>query len=321
MTTPACFIEPSELKRLSVLQPWRTGLALALDWAMMFGAAAFSIWADHWLAYIAAIFVIAGRQHAIAVLMHDFAHYRFISNKKVSDWIADLCIAWPLFGTYEGYRRNHLGHHRYLNTDKDPDWALKLGSKEFTFPQEIRFAALNLLGYLVGVSSIRDMRGILKRLNADNPETPTYKRLRLSYYLALAAVLTLTGGWFYYVAYWLVPYFTLFFMFMYIRSVADHFGETMDYSDEVGGTRTILATPIETFFLAPHNINYHAEHHSYASVPYYRLPELHAALMKNPEFASRIHITHGFIGLWRETVGTRRRAEKKMNLEHVPAAE
>jgi len=191
VATSASYIEPAELKRLSVLQSWRTGLALFLDWAAIFTAIAFGIWADHWLAYIVTVFVVAGRQHAIAVLMHDFSHYRFIDNKKVSDWVADLAIAWPLLSTYEGYRRNHIGHHRYLNTDKDPDWALKLGSMEFTFPQEVRFAVLNLLGYLVCISSLRDMRGILKRLNADNPHGRGYKALRAGYYAAIATALTL----------------------------------------------------------------------------------------------------------------------------------
>ena len=279
---------------------------------MIFGAIAFGIWANNWPAYFVSIAIVAARQHAIAVIMHDFAHYRFITNKKASDWIADLTIAWPLFATYDGYRRNHLGHHRYLNTDKDPDWTAKLGKIEFTFPQELRFAIFNLIGYLVCISSVRDLLNIHSRISKDDLSTRNYKIARLSFYLVVAAIFTITETWTYFGAYFVVPYMTLFIMFNYIRSVADHFGETMDHSHELGGARTILASPLETFFLAPHNINYHCEHHCYPSVPYYNLPELHAVLMSNEGYARNAHVTHGFArGLWGEIVVAGARAAKR----------
>lgn len=205
MAASNSYISPKELKRLSVLQPWRTALAIAIDWAVIVLAIAICEITDSWFAYLPAILVIAGRQHALAVLLHDFAHFRFVSNKAVSEWTADLFIAWPLLATLEGYRRNHLGHHRYLNTDRDPDWAIKLGSREFTFPQEMRFAVLNLAGYLVGVSTFRDFKKAYARMRADERMTPRYTALRLSFYVVVAAVLTLTGAWTGFLLYWAVP--------------------------------------------------------------------------------------------------------------------
>ena len=298
------YISPRELKRLSELQSWRTALAIALDWAIIVAAIAISEWSGSWWLYLPAILVIAGRQHALAVLLHDFGHYRFVASKFVSDWTADLFIAWPLLATLEGYRRNHLGHHRYLNTDQDPDWKIKWGSREFTFPQEMRFAVLNLAGYLVGVSTVRDFKKALIRMRADERSTPGYVVLRVSFYVVAATVLTLTGAWTGFLLYWVVPYATFFFMFMYIRSVADHFGATMDYSHDLTSTRTVMPFFWEYWFFSPHNINFHIEHHLYASVPYYRLPELSRILMANPEYAAKAHVTHGFVtGLWNEIVG------------------
>ena len=40
-------------------------------------------------------------------------------------------------------------------------------------------------------------------------------------------------------------------------------------------TRTTHVRPWERLFLAPYNLNYHLEHHFLASVPCYRLKELH----------------------------------------------
>jgi fatty acid desaturase len=37
-------------------------------------------------------------------------------------------------------------------------------------------------------------------------------------------------------------------------------------------------------FILPRNVGYHIEHHWYPSVPWYRLPELHQALMEREGF-------------------------------------
>lgn len=297
------YIPARELKSLSVLQPWRTGMAVALDWAVIVLAIAASELSGSWWLYLPAVLVIAGRQHGLAALLHDFAHYRFLPNKKVSDWVGDLFLAWPLLATLEGYRRNHLGHHRYLNTDQDPDWVVKVASREFTFPQEMRFAVLNLLGYLVGVSTVRDFRKALARIKADEKSTPGYVAARIGFYVVAATLLTVTGSWTGFLLYWVVPYATFFFMFMYIRSVAEHFGPTMDYSHDLTATRTTIPYFWERWFFAPHHMNFHIEHHLYPSVPQYRLPELSKALMANPEYAARAHVTRGFTtGLWRELI-------------------
>lgn len=306
------YIPARDLKGLSVLQPWRTAFAMAADWAVIVLAIVASEMSGSWWLYLPAVLIIAGRQHALAALLHDFAHYRFVSNKKASDWVADLFLAWPLLATLEGYRRNHLGHHRYLNTDKDPDWVVKVGSREFTFPQEMRFAVLNLLGYLVGVSTVRDFRKALARIKADEKSTPGYVALRIGFYVAVITVLTLTGSWTGFLLYWVVPYATFFFMFMYIRSVAEHFGSTMDYSHDLTATRTVIPFFWERWFFAPHHMNYHIEHHLYPSVPHYRLPELSQALMSNPDYAATAHVTQGYVtGLWEELVGRKARKQAK----------
>jgi len=36
--------------------------------------------------------------------------------------------------------------------------------------------------------------------------------------------------------------------------------------------------PLQTFFFAPHQVNYHMEHHQYPSVPFFNLPKVHRLL-------------------------------------------
>ena len=297
---PARYIEPGIVKQLSSLEPWRTALAVGLDWVVIAGAIALSQWARNPLAYLVAVIVIGGRQHAFAALMHEFAHYRFIENKGLSDWICDLFVSWPILASVDAYRRNHLAHHRYTNTEQDPDWVVKLGTRKFTFPQEWQYAVLNLLGYLAFIGSAFDMIQAIQRLRAHDQSTRAYKLTRLAYYLAFAIVFTLTGAWVPFLLYWVVPFMTVFFFTLYVRSVAEHFA-AMNYAEELQSTRTVLPYLWENLVFSPHGVNYHLEHHLYPSVPFYNLPQLHSALMASSDYAAQAHITRGYTtGLVRE---------------------
>jgi fatty acid desaturase len=175
------------VKQLSGLNALRTGLTVAFDWAVIAAAIVFAEWQGSWWALIAAWIVIGGRMHGLGVMIHDFAHYRFVKNKAVSDWVGDLFLAWPLLTFIGGYRQNHLAHHRYTNTEKDPDWTFKLGKLEFTFPQSWQYAVMNLLGYLVGVSSYRDLKGLMSRLSDDKDRPKGYQLKRFGYYIFFAS--------------------------------------------------------------------------------------------------------------------------------------
>lgn len=299
----ASYLDAATLKRLSVLQTWRTTAAIVFDWAVIAAAILISQWAQHPLVYLLAVVVIGGRMHAFAVLVHDFAHYRFTNgNKERSDWIGDLFLAWPVLTTIGSYRTNHLAHHRYTNTDRDPDWTFKLGKTKFTFPKAWQEGVMDLVSYLVVIGSIVDIMGILHRLKIAEKPPLSYRLARLSYYLAFALLFTAMGIWTEVLLYWFVPFLTTFFLFMHVRSVAEHFG-SMDYTSELGGTRTVLPHAWERAFFAPHNVNHHTEHHLYPSVPHYNLPQLHEALMAHPAYAAEAHNTVGYTtGLVRETL-------------------
>lgn len=293
-------IDKSVLKKLSELQTRKTVIAILFDWALIVGAAMTSEWARNPWVYLLAIAIIGGRMHAFGALIHEFAHYRVIRNKTLSDYIGNIVVGWPIFFTIGGYRLNHLAHHRYLNTDQDPDWTAKVGTRKFTFPQEKRTMVRSLLEYLVVVGTIADLSVIVPRLSKKGTATRAEKYARLGFYAALATVLTVFGAWMLFLKYWIVPFLTFFFLFLYVRSVAEHFG-SLEYEDEITGTRTVIPHHWEKLFFSPHNVGYHLEHHLYPNVPYYNLPALHDELMKDDEFRARGRITKGYTtGLMRE---------------------
>ena len=298
--TRSNFSDPKLVKSLSILQPWRSAVALAFDWLVIAAAIAASRHLPGVWIYLVAVAVIAGRMHALGVLMHEAAHHRIARNRRLNDWVGDALIAWPILSTVQSYRQNHLAHHQHTNTEADPDWAARLGDGAFMFPLQAWRLVLQLGGYLVAINTVRELRQILPRLNRNNTTSRPYRAVRCGFYLALFVLFTVTETWRLVFLYWLVPFFTLLFMFLYVRGVAEHFGG-LNYEGEMGGTRTVLPHLWERMFFAPHHINFHIEHHLYPSVSFYNLPKLHAALMKDGSFRSQAHVTHGYsTGLLRE---------------------
>ncbi len=256
--------------------------------------------------YVFAVLVIGARMHALAILMHDATHFRFLKKKKLNDLVTNFVSMYHLFSSIEQYRQNHLRHHQHLNTEDDPDWFVKLGRSAFTFPKTKIEFLLRVLSYLTLVQGILDALWFLKRFAGPAKEEKTSfkdKLPRLGYYAVLVTVLTVFGGWKLYLMYWIVPYLSTFFMYQYIRSVSEHFGE-LEYDHLLTSTRTFKFNLIERFFLAPHNVGYHLEHHLYPGVPYYNLPKLHALLMQTDTYNSKAHVTVGFwSGLMNELGG------------------
>ncbi len=293
------YISRDELKRLSILQPTKTAFALGFDWLVIIAAIAVSVWANNWVVYFLSIAVIAGRQHALAVLNHDFAHHRFLKNKVLSEWIGDIFLAWPILITVDSYRKTHMEHHFHTNTEDDPDYAPRLDMKTYKFPMNIWFLITSLVGYLLVITSLYDVKSLhLKKIA--NSQTRSYVFARLGFYALIGLVIGFTGVWREFLLYWVVPYFTLFFAFNYVRGVAEHFS-AMDYSTLEGGTRTVVPHLWEKAFFGPHNVDFHSEHHLYPGVPFYNLPALHDLLMQNPDYVRKAHVTRGYsTGLVRE---------------------
>ena len=69
--------------------------------------------------------------------------------------------------------------------------------------------------------------------------------------------------------------------------------------DPRDNTRTLYITPLERFFIAPHQVNYHLEHHLVASVPIYRLRALHELLLAKG-FYDNVKFQKGYLNLLRD---------------------
>jgi fatty acid desaturase len=293
-------VDSQKIKELNKTKPYKHGLAIAFNWLVIISCIYLCDLFFNPLTYIIAIIIIGARMHALAILMHDATHFRFLRNRKLNDLITNVTSMYPLFTSIEKYRANHLPHHKYLNTDDDPDWSAKLSKKEFKFPKSKKEFIITILLYFTIYQGVKDVVWILKRIKTN--ETNQSKKAKkveskipsLAFIVLLFGVITLFGLWKYYLLFWLAPFLSTLLMFQYIRSVSEHFGD-LEYDHLLSGTRTVKVNFLEAFIFAPHNVSYHIEHHMYSTVPFYNLLKLHDLLMQDDEFRQKAHITHGYL--------------------------
>ena len=93
--------------------------------------------------------------------------------------------------------------------------------------------------------------------------------------------------------YWAVPLFTTFPLYMMIRQWVQHGNADRG---RYTNTRVFLANPFLRYAIFPWGMDYHLPHHMMASVPHYRLKELHALLLNDPKYAEGAVEVEGVFG-------------------------
>lgn len=292
MTQP---LSARTLRALSRIDPARSGSAIIFDWCAIVA----SVWycTNHWhpLLYLVTVMWVGARQQGLAVLMHEGAHHLLFRHRRWNDLVAEVLLGWPIGVSMQSYRSMHFRHHRYTNTDQDPDWVRNR-------PDALRAVrswgeALQILAGFRG-----EQRQLLKmvmsfRRDHTTGGGPGWVVARLSCYGLVLGAITSFRFWAAFVLYWVVPLTTWFLVIMRLRGIAEHFAVE---KEAVGVSRTTHLSLWERLFVAPHNVNYHIEHHLYPSVPFYRLPELHALLMNEHIYRAKAHVTHTYGGVLRE---------------------
>jgi fatty acid desaturase len=273
------FVTPEELRSLSEIPRLRIAAQAAWTWALILGSMAAWALTGSVIALAAGFLVVSACQHALFLLTHDGAHYSIARRKWWNDLISDALFAAPIFYTTERYREGHLPHHTHLG-----DHARDLERRTWVLVRGSHLARL-LVRALTGWSAARAIIGL----------TPEKVGARQAPGRWIAGVLLTNGGllaycWalgapFTYVWLWLAPLFTLTYLLLIVRAVAEHQPESyarravpdegVDLTPVL--TRTFAAGPIERFFFAPVGAHHH-EHHLFPGVPFAQLPRLHATL-------------------------------------------
>jgi fatty acid desaturase len=111
------------------------------------------------------------------------------------------------------------------------------------------------------------------------------------YALAWLTLFTDRPVWLYYALLWVVPILTSFSFFMILRQCVQHGNGGRGW---LTNTRVFVVQRFISFSVFPLGQDYHLPHHLYATVPHYRLPQLHTALLEYREYRENAVEVHGY---------------------------
>jgi fatty acid desaturase len=276
-------LTPEEVRRLSRVSPWVSSAAIAFDWAFIAALFAVAIRFPHWWVYLACMALMARVQLALAVLMHDAAHSRLFEDRDWNDRVGQLLCAGPVLLPLDTYRDSHLKHHQDPLVPGDPDVILTGG-----YPVPRRKLVERLVQDMSGLSYLKFLKFFFylsKRRRRRLRHAPQQSRLDMRFVqfsliapnLVIFLGAALAGHPLLYVLLWAVPYMTFLQAYLRIRGLAEHAGYQPG-PDQAKNSRTVVSW--QAFFVAPHNVNYHVEHHLYPSIPFFRLPDAHELFKK-----------------------------------------
>jgi fatty acid desaturase len=256
-------------------------------------------------AWLLVVPLIGARQHALAVLAHDASHFRLLPGPRTNDTTGNVLLAWPVFISVEGFRHFHGLHHRFLAGERDgnrPLWRTHAADgglvPEWRFPKTpaglarvvlARAAFLTGLWWIVRGSIFGLFFGVSRGKAA----------IRLAFYLLAAALVIHIGLWPTVLRFWLVPFCTWHIGIQYVRLICEH-SAVRSGSRSYAQTRTTIPGWLGRTFVLPRNVGFHLEHHWYPSVPFYRLPELHARLLQEKGFREGAVVHHSLAASLRE---------------------
>lgn len=289
-----------EIKELTTTSDLHGAWSIASTWAvivMTFGTVAYSweylpIWGKFLMCAVA-LAILAGRQLAMAILMHDASHHSLFKTKWLNTHLTDWLCARPIWNEVSKYRPYHLKHHAKTSQPDDPDLGLV---KNFPITQSSLFR--KFFRDLNGQSGLKFLAGrVLMDLellewSVSNDPKPIPRGDRSKVDLAknllknssgmllanvtIFSVLWANGHPKLYLL-WPLAYITPFPLFIRIRAMAEHAGLETSHS-ALSNTRTTRAGYLARAFVAPIHVNYHIEHHLMAAVPHQKLAKMHQML-------------------------------------------
>ena len=287
MAVGKAYLSPGEIRRLaerSDLMGW----ALVLHcWGVVFAAVALFAWYPSVLTFLVAVVLIGSRQLGFAILMHDAAHRALFRTGWLNEWAGQWLCARPIMAEMTSYRQYHLVHHKYTQTEKDPDLALsaKFPTTRDSLIRKFKRDLTGRTGVKLRLAQIRralqlgfDEDAIAGAKMAQNFQSEDLKPALLCNAILFAAMWA-RGDWWYWFAFWALPLLTWYQFVIRVRNIAEH-AVVPDPADPLGNVRTTYAGPLMGLIFAPYWVNYHLEHHLVMHVPCWRLPQMHRLLLE-----------------------------------------
>lgn len=270
-------LPPDQVRELSQLRPSRVVFDTARSWLLIIAAWALVAWRPGIVTVVVAIPLIGSAFYALFIIGHDGLHRRLFHGRGANDRFNDVLILGTIGAITRINNRNHLDHHEHLAMDEDPD-RHKYGCFN-------KFEPGQLVAYLSGAATLfTSVRNVFftntARRSAARSEdrringyTPTDLLILAGWQVVLIAGLWWAIGWWAYPVLWLAPVYLFTFLMDNLRTFCEHSQPEADATADHHRLISYLSNPVERWFISPMNMNLHAIHHLWPSIPYYNLPE------------------------------------------------
>lgn len=310
------YLSPDEIKTLLERSDLKAWVEMASTWGWIAFAFALSGLLPDPLTIIISLWILGGKQLGCAIIMHDTSHYALFESKEANERWGNWLGGYPIFIDLRRYRPYHMQHHVRTGREDDPDLLLTRG-----YPTSKASMARKFLRDLTGITGIKAFFGLmlmhagLLRFNLGNKVEWLKKEERRGLWHLIEFVRNLSGPlvanalifsivwfvgapWLYLL--WIGAYLTTYQFCLRVRSIAEH-SVVPDQQDDHRNSRTTYANFLEKLLFAPHNVNYHAEHHLLMTVPPYNLPKMHDKLKANGYFNVGL-LEPGYLNVLRSAV-------------------
>ena len=303
-------LTPERVRELTELRPWVAVKDTLFSWFII--AVMWSLVALHptWWMVLIAIPLIGSRFYALFIIGHDGLHRRLFNNIEHNDLFNDIFIMAPIGAITRINNLNHLKHHFHLGTEDDPDRPKhacfnKTDLNElFVYLSGVIRVFITLYHVYIKPLLSNQNPGIAKQnANSNRSKKTAYRwydiALLVVWQTGLFAGLTFSIGWWAYPVLWLLPVYVYTFLADNLRAFIEHSQPESDEKADKHRLITHISNPIERVFLAPMNMNFHAVHHLWPSIPYYNLPIADDEIRFHP-YAAGLEWRKTYLGyLWR----------------------
>ena len=290
-------LSKEELDQVTEKSNWRAATIVLFDWLVIIGMFTLMGMYPNPITILLGLFVLGARQLGLGVIVHEAGHRTLFKSPRLNELAGTWLSGYWVFSNKETYMKVHLKHHKEAGTEEDPDL-----NNYRHYPINHTSLKRKVTRDLTGQVGWRRLKSIyrgLTRLSTMDAQNRTYLVRSVGVnLLMLAIMLAFNVAWLF--AVWVLAFTTTHMLVVRIRQIAEHAGVPDNFDlDPRKNTRTLYINPLERFFIAPHCVNYHMEHHMLASVPIYRLRKLHELLLAKGYY-DEVEFQRGYFNLLRQ---------------------
>ncbi len=270
-------------------------LQVAANLGIIVGAFALAGFVPHPMAAVVAVLLLGGRYVGLGILNHDAAHNALFRTRWLNRALGRWVFSGPTLLDFDTYQRGHLAHHKESGTRDDPDLPFVRA-----YPVPPASMRRKLTRDLMGRTGLRDSLFLLL-MSIRHARLPSL----LGHAVMLGGLWAAGIAWTY--ALWWVALVFVVPVCLRVRVMGEH-GNVPNLlsKDARDHARTTHAGWLARTFIAPNYVNYHCEHHFFASVPGHKLPALHRLLVDRGFYADHpAAVARNYRSVVRACVGDR----------------